>query len=537
MNPYQYKEYIRFTNQRHSDLVNPQKVWSKNTEINLPRIKKKWGIWNQDGKYTNENEKAIIVIGASPCLKDDVHKLKDLDKRYFRTVAVNSSLKFLLKHDVVPDYVVAVDGDPGNLVGHLDVGEISSRLITSNAVAPEIFDVWKGEEVWWTPYYGIHKELKSKVRYRLGRTIPAGGSAFTIGVSVAVGVWEARTIIFVANEHCYDKEYYVDGQYTKWDESDLTTFKCTDVLGRRRITNLPLHQYNSWLEYQCDNKEDTNFICTSFGIAGTGTDRIHNIELTEAIEMVEMSFFSKEVNEKRVAVEREYNTDRWQEREKERYDKAYATGEYVPFNGRQFYKNFFNAFYLDGVKSHLDVGCGLGCGVKLMRDLGIESYGVDISSEIKPFWKTTGIANYCKVASADNMPFPDNRFDFIVCVDMLEHAPCGAIEDILREILRVGNSTFIFNICTMPAGAKMPHDGSEPHICVRPQEWWIEQIYECGFKAITLIPIIQGTNISVLLLAMKGDEDGSELSSDDMLVQPRKDVRFAENKSKVPGSD
>ena len=149
----QFNQSVRFINQIHTERANPQEMWSANTVANLPKIKKKDGIWNMDGMLAGEKEKAIVLICASPALKRDVEKLKKLNNKFI-TIAANSALKFLLKNGFKPDYTIALDGDPTNLVGHLDCDNEDLTLIASNATAPEAIDVWKGKIIW-TPYFAV----------------------------------------------------------------------------------------------------------------------------------------------------------------------------------------------------------------------------------------------------------------------------------------------------------------------------------------------------------------------------------------------
>lgn len=80
----------------------------------------------------------------------------------------------------------------------------------------------------------------------------------------------------------------------------------------------------------------------------------------------------------------------------------------------------------------LDVGCGTG----IIRDLYPENdiTGIDISPGMLKYHKGKFVQG-----SADNMPFDNNSFDFIVCRSLLHHLPdaeAGLIE--MKRVLRPG---------------------------------------------------------------------------------------------------
>lgn len=84
----------------------------------------------------------------------------------------------------------------------------------------------------------------------------------------------------------------------------------------------------------------------------------------------------------------------------------------------------------------LDVACGLGGQLALLRERGWEGWGLDAS---------TPLAAYCRqrfggdapivVATAESMPFRDASFDRIVCQGSLDHFPKP--KEFMQEIARV----------------------------------------------------------------------------------------------------
>lgn len=93
--------------------------------------------------------------------------------------------------------------------------------------------------------------------------------------------------------------------------------------------------------------------------------------------------------------------------------------------------------------SILDIGCAKGFLLhdfkEMMPDCTVA--GIDVSiyaienamSSVKPF---------LRVASADSLPYPDNRFDLVVSVNSIHNLPINRLKIALKEIQRVsrGNS-------------------------------------------------------------------------------------------------
>lgn len=68
----------------------------------------------------------------------------------------------------------------------------------------------------------------------------------------------------------------------------------------------------------------------------------------------------------------------------------------------------------------LDVGCGVTeAQTTISNQVGIEYYGLDISSQIIGKFKGTPIVHHIKVGNV--LPFPDNFFDTITATDVVEH--------------------------------------------------------------------------------------------------------------------
>jgi malonyl-CoA O-methyltransferase len=96
------------------------------------------------------------------------------------------------------------------------------------------------------------------------------------------------------------------------------------------------------------------------------------------------------------------------------------------------------------VKTVLDVGCGKGRYAALIKQHLPEAdvYAVDVSDEmlrhVSPTIRT-------KKASIQDLPYPDESFDLVYCVETLEHAPNpeAAIEEMIRVLRPEGRLVII----------------------------------------------------------------------------------------------
>lgn len=160
----------------------------------------------------------------------------------------------------------------------------------------------------------------------------------------------------------------------------------------------------------------------------------------------------------------------------EPYDAYYyATGCGQPYERNEGWLRFFGGvadrIVADiGPTSVLDAGCALGFLVEMLRERGVQAFGVDISEfaianvypPIKPF---------CRVASLTD-PLPQ-RYDLIVTIEVLEHVPPGAGEQIIANLC-AHTDDILFS--------STPFDYKEATHCnVQPPEYWAERFARHGF--------------------------------------------------------
>ncbi|MEL6301955.1 MAG: class I SAM-dependent methyltransferase [Pseudomonadota bacterium] len=93
-------------------------------------------------------------------------------------------------------------------------------------------------------------------------------------------------------------------------------------------------------------------------------------------------------------------------------------------------------------KRVLDYCCGLGKTSIQLAEMGAHAYGIDISAdEVATAAKTAeekGLADNTefKVMDAENMEFPDDSFDVIVCIGVLHHLELAKAYPELARVLK-----------------------------------------------------------------------------------------------------
>jgi len=146
-------------------------------------------------------------------------------------------------------------------------------------------------------------------------------------------------------------------------------------------------------------------------------------------------------------------------------------------------------------KRVLDIGGGRGTFITYLRDLGVEAYCMDFSrwAVQNPYVRCR--RGWMQLADARLIPFKDNSFDTVLCLDTMEHIYEEDVDQVINEIYRVSSRYVFFQIAVVGGGSGYAtHEEGyilkrgEPiplelegcavagHVTVQPSSFWEERL-------------------------------------------------------------
>ncbi|MCL2839399.1 MAG: glycosyltransferase [Defluviitaleaceae bacterium] len=164
----------------------------------------------------------------------------------------------------------------------------------------------------------------------------------------------------------------------------------------------------------------------------------------------------------------------------ENYYKDYGTiGLTMDYGDTAHWESFFKGIAKRIVddfspKTVLDVGCAWGYLVTALRDLGVEAYGLDISSYAISKVRDD-IKQYCTVGSVlDDLPseFPD-YYDVVVTIEMIEHLHEEECMAAIEKLCNYSDKIIM---------SSSSDDITEPtHFNVQQPEYWAKRFAQFGY--------------------------------------------------------
>jgi ubiquinone/menaquinone biosynthesis C-methylase UbiE len=130
-------------------------------------------------------------------------------------------------------------------------------------------------------------------------------------------------------------------------------------------------------------------------------------------------------------------------------------------------------------KNMLEIGCATGILSQVMREFGVEAYGIDISNwaiensnpSIRPFLTVGDI-------TVDLQKYKDQEFDLVTAMDVLEHIEKKTLPRVIGEICRIAKQQIMIEVPIKDNGV----DSS--HVSILPSSWWCTQFTTRKFRVL-----------------------------------------------------
>lgn len=133
--------------------------------------------------------------------------------------------------------------------------------------------------------------------------------------------------------------------------------------------------------------------------------------------------------------------------------------------------------------SALEIGCGFGDSLAILKACGKEAVGVDISETAVR--EASGKGRKVSLADARSLPFPDGSFDLVYSADVMEHLVESDVPRAVAEQARVARKFVAHRIaCWAEKSNWHQIAGHNLHLTVQPLSWWIEQYVKAGLTLI-----------------------------------------------------
>ncbi len=137
-------------------------------------------------------------------------------------------------------------------------------------------------------------------------------------------------------------------------------------------------------------------------------------------------------------------------------------------------------------ESCLEVGCAKGELVGELRRRGVACIGTDLSHYSVAAGAPELTGHALAAASIAGLPFPDDTFDLVLAIEVLEHIPIELVEPALRELWRVSRHHVFVTVQNTTAAEPVHFFADLTHVAMKPLAWWRDQFTKAGFEIRTL---------------------------------------------------
>ena len=88
----------------------------------------------------------------------------------------------------------------------------------------------------------------------------------------------------------------------------------------------------------------------------------------------------------------------------------------------------------------------MGHLIKNLIKKGYTAKGVEVSKDALKEYLSDLTPHTVLEAGVENLPFQDNSFDIVMCLDVMEHVPPFDVEEAISELIRVAKSYIVLTI-------------------------------------------------------------------------------------------
>lgn len=209
------------------------------------------------GYHTKQLAKGIpsdataILVAAGPSLNKNINELKKAKNKAF-ILAVDTVVKPLLKHGIIPDAFVTIDPDKPLELTEFEGAE-NIPVIAPSTAQYALLERQKAKKIFYYDGYA----LPAQIYWLNGKVLPnaaSGGSVACSGFSILYKMG-FRTIILVGQDLAYtDNKSHVDGSFQeKMPEEDTSGMimvkgNYQDAIPTERILKVYLDWFNMYIE-------------------------------------------------------------------------------------------------------------------------------------------------------------------------------------------------------------------------------------------------------------------------------------------------
>lgn len=215
-------------------------------------------------------DKDLVIVGAGPSLDDSLDYLRKFSsKDNIRILCVGKAAKKLISENIMPAYIVMIDGKAGTRWQINGIEDCGVPLIYLSTVAHNVAADYKGKR-----YIAYQEGIEQSKEYAEKNNLmifQSGGSVATFAIDMAIRM-QCMRIICVGLDMGYTGDNTHAGGIGGKIKNKKTLRKVEAVGGSEVYTSKTLDIYRRWIERRIEGVQDIKFINASAGA------RIHGME-------------------------------------------------------------------------------------------------------------------------------------------------------------------------------------------------------------------------------------------------------------------